>query len=106
MSGLWDRIIPGGESSDRTNAHLLKAAVYCAVRGTFSNAQILAAINSQLTVPLDANAQTDLATVVSNGSTGSAAAKIDYLERFDALNIAAENGLLTNEATYRSELNI
>ena len=106
MSGIWERIKPGGENADRLNAHFLKAAIYCAVRGVFTNAQILAALNSQLTAPLDSAAETDLAAVVTNAGTGSAIAKIDYLERWDALNIAVENGLLTNEATYRSELGI
>ena len=106
MAGIWDRVIPGGENADRVNVHLLKAAIYCAVRGVFSNAQILAKLNAQITVPLDSAAEADLAAGVINADTGTAIQKIDYLERWDALNIAAENGLLTDEATYRSELGI
>lgn len=103
MAGIFDRIKP---SEDRLNSHLLKAAIYLRVRGIFTNVQILAAINSKLTTPLDAAAQTDLTNVVTQASAGSATAKLDYLERWDAVNIAAESGLLTNEATYRSELGI
>lgn len=106
MAGIWNRIIPGGENADRLNAHLLKAAVYCRVRGVFTAQQILSALNSKLTVPLDAAAETDLVNVATQASAGAAAAKLDYLERWDALNIAAECGLLTNESTYRSELGI
>jgi hypothetical protein len=104
MPGIWDRIVPA--STDRLNSHLLKSAIYLAVRGVFSDNQILAALNNQLTTPLSQAAQTDLLTVKANASTGSATAKLDYLERWDALNIAVENGALTNEATYRSELSI
>ena len=59
-----------------------------------------------LKTPLDVQSQTDLTNVVTNALAGSATAKLDYLERWDAVNIAAESGLLTNEATYRSELGI
>jgi hypothetical protein len=103
MAGIFDRIRPG---EDRLSAHLLKAAVYFRVRNVFTAQQILTKLNSTLMTPLDAAAQTDLVNVVSNAGTGAAAAKLDYLERWDACNIAAENGLLTNEATYRSELGI
>jgi len=107
MAGIWDRIIPGGESADRLNSHLLKAALYCRVRNTFTTQQILNALNSRLIVPLSAAAETDLSNVVTQASAGlTATAKLDYLERWDALNIAAECGLLTNETTYRSELGI
>lgn len=104
MAGLWDRIVPN--VGDRLNYHLLKAALYCRVRGVFTTPQILAALNSQLETPLSSAAETDLANVVTQASTGSATVKLDYLERWDALNVAVENGLLTNEATWRSELGI
>lgn len=103
MAGIWNRIIPG---NDRLPAHLLKAAVYLRVRNVFTSQQILNALNSKIVTPLDAAAETDLTNVVTQASAGSATAKLDYLERWDAVNIAAESGLLTNEATYRSELGI
>lgn len=103
MAGIWERIKP---SEDRLSAHLLKASVYLAVRGVFTNQQILTKLNSTLTAPLDSASETDLANVVTAASAGAAAAKLDYLERWDALNIAAEQGLLTSEATYRSQLGI
>lgn len=103
MAGIWNRIIPG---EDRLNAHLLKAALYLRVRGIFTSQQILDKLNSTLQTPLSAAAQTDLNNVIAAAGTGSATAKLDYLERWDAVNIAAESGLLTNEATYRSELGI
>lgn len=103
MAGIFDRIKP---SEDRLSSHLLKAAVYFRTRNIFTAQQILTALNSRLRNPLDAQSQTDLAAVVTNASAGQAAAKLDYLERWDACNIAAEAGLLTSEATYRSELGI
>lgn len=103
MAGLWDRIVPG---DDRLGVHLLKAAMYLRVRNVFTTPQILASLNSKLQTPLSAAAQTDLNNIVTQASAGSATAKLDYLERFDALNVAVEEGLLTNEATWRSELGI
>lgn len=103
MAGIWDRIIPG---EDRLSSHLLKAAIYLRVRNVFTSQQILNALNSRLATPLDSAAETDLLNVVTQASAGAAAAKLDYLERWDAVNIAAEAGLLTSEATYRSELGI
>lgn len=103
MAGIWERIKP---SNDRMSSHLLKAAIYLRVRGIFTNQQIINALNSTVTTPLDAAAETDLTTIIANAGTGTATAKLDYLERWDAVNIAAESGLLTNEATYRSELGL
>jgi hypothetical protein len=103
MAGIFDRIKP---SEDRLSSHLLKAAIYLRVRGVFTSQQILSALNKQLTTPLGAAAQTDLTNVITNALAGTATAKLDYLERWDAVNIAAEAGMLTNEATYRSELGI
>lgn len=103
MAGIWERIKP---SNDRMSSHLLKAAIYLRVRGIFTNQQIINALNSTVTTPLDAAAETDLTTIIANAGTGTATAKLDYLERWDAVNIAAESGLLTSEATYRSELGL
>lgn len=104
MAGIWNRIIPG---EDRISAHLVKAAIYLGARGVFTDQQILNGLNSKLTAPLDASAQADMAavrTLITNASTTQA--KLDILERFDALNIAAEAGVLTSEATYRTQLGI
>lgn len=103
MAGIFDRIKP---SEDRLSSHLLKAAIYLRGRNVFTSQQILTALNSKLVTPLDAAAQADLTNVITQATTGSATVKLDYLERWDAVNIAAEAGLLTNEATYRSELGI
>lgn len=106
MSGIWDRIIPG---NDRVPAHLLKAAMHLAVYGVFTNQQLLDGINGAVSAPLDAAALSDLgnirAAITALGAAGSAARLIG-LERFDAMNIAAESGVLTSEATYRAQLGI
>lgn len=103
MAGIWNRIIPG---EDRLSSHLIAAAVYFAVDGTFTNQQLLNSLNSKLTTPLDAAAQSDLANIVTQGSSGAAVAKVDYNVRLERLCIAVEDGLLTNEATFRSKLGI
>lgn len=105
MAGIWDRIVPS--SDDRCSVHLLKAAIYCAVRNVFTDAQIAAMLDSRLNTPLSNAAKSDLSavrTAITNAATLQA--KIDILERFDALNIMVEMGALTNEATYRSELGL
>jgi len=105
MSGIWDRIIPGG--ADRCNVHLLKAAMFLAVRGVFTAQQLLERINSSLVIPLDVAAQTDLATIKSAiDAAPNMAGKLDILETFDAMNIGAETGVLTSEAVYRGQLGI
>lgn len=103
MAGLWDRLIPG---NDRVNVHLLKAAIDLRVRGTFNAAQILSVLNAQLTTPLSAAAQTDLTNIITQASAGTATAKLDYLNKLDALAIAVECGAFTNEATWRSQMGI
>ena len=107
MSGIWNRIIPGGENADRLNVHLIKAAVYLVGRGAFTAQQALDGLNSQLSSPLSGQEITDLNAILTNlNGQSSAVLKIDYLERVDALNIAVENGILTDEAVYRAQLGI
>lgn len=106
MAGIWDRIIP---SEDRVPAHLLKAAIHLSVYGVFSNAQVVNALNARLQTPLGVAAETDLSNITSAiialGAAGSTARLIG-LERFDAMNIAAETGAFTSEVTYRAQLGI
>jgi len=104
MAGLFDRITLG-DGTDRVPVHFVKAAVYLQVRGVFTQQQILNGINSKLTAPLDAAAETDLTNICTQAATGAAAAKLDYLERLDALNITAENDLI-GENVWRTQLNI
>ena len=104
MAGIWNRIIPG---NDRLSVHLIKAAMYLSVRGLFTDQQLLDGLNSRITTPLDAAAQADLAAVKALIVAASTTqAKIELLERFDALNIGAEAGVLTSEATYRAQMGI
>lgn len=103
MSGLWDRIIPG---DDRCSAHLLKAAMHLAVYGVFNDSQLLAGINSKLTTALSSAAQTDLANIKTAIAALTGVNRVVGLERLDAMNIAAEAGVLTSEATWRSNLGI
>jgi hypothetical protein len=106
MAGIWDRIIPGGENADRCSAHLLKAAMHLAVYGVFTNQQLLNGINSRLSAPLSNAAENDLGAIRTSIEAMTAVNRIVGLERFDALNINAEMGVLTNEATYRAQLGI
>jgi len=102
MAGIYDRLIPG---NDRIPIHFIKAAVYLQVRGVFSQQQILNGLNSLLDTPLDSAAETDLLNICANAATGAAAAKLDYLERLDAVNLIAENDMI-GENVYRTQLGI
>ena len=102
MAGIWNRIVRS-EDSDCLSSHLIKAAVYLSVRGVFTNQQILNALNSKLRNDLSGQEITDLETILTNANTGTATAKLDYLERIDALNIAVEMGVLTSEDVYRTQ---
>lgn len=106
MSGLYDRIAMRGEGAAPISAHLLKAAMYLAVRGVFTTQQIVTALNAKLSTPLSGADTADLAAIYAQANTGTATAKLDYLERFDALNIAVEMGVLTSEAVWRAQLGI
>jgi len=106
MSGIWNRVHRSGVNGDYLSSHLLKAAIYLSVRGVFTNSQIIDALNSGLRTPLSGQELTDLEAMLLNATQGTATAKLDYLERFDALNIAAEAGLLSNESTYRTQMGI
>lgn len=103
MAGIWDRIIPG---EDRISVHLLKAAMHLAVFGVFTNQQLLDGINSEVTTPLDQDAVDDLNAIRTAIAAMATQARLVALERMDAMNISAEVGVLTSEATYRSQLGI
>ena len=104
MSGIYDRIAPG---DDRVSAHLLKAAIYLGTDGVFTDEQIVAGLNARIVTPLDATAISDLIAIrTSITNAANAGAKLIILERFDALNIAVEMDVLTNETTYRTKLGI
>lgn len=103
MAGLWDRIVPG---PDRVPAHLLKAAMHLAVFGVFTDQQVVDALNDKIGAPLSNAALTDLGAIKTAIAAMGTQGRLVALERFDAMNIAAEGGVLTSEATYRAQLGI
>jgi hypothetical protein len=106
MAGLWNRIVDRGEFDDPLSSHLVKAAVYLAVRGVFTPVQIRDALNGTLRNPLTTAELADLNAILTNAAAGTATEKIDYLERVDALNISAEGGVLQSEAVWRAQLGL
>jgi hypothetical protein len=107
MAGLWNRLAAPSEGADRISAHLLKASMFLAARGIFSDQQLLQGINRTLANPLTAQEIADLGTIrASIVNAATLADKVEKIEIFDALNIAAESGALTNEAVYRAQLGI
>ena len=104
MSGLWDRIVPG---EDRVAVHFITAAVHLAVEGVFTNAQILAAINSDLDTDLDSAAESDLSDLVTEcNAQPNIGAKARYIHLIESLGLAVEEGHLTSESVWRSNLGI
>lgn len=106
MAGLWNSIADRSEGADPLSAHLVKAAIYLAARGLFTAVQVRDALNARLRVPLTAAEETDLSAILTAAQQGTATARLDYLERIDALNIAAEMGVLTSESVWRAQLGI
>jgi hypothetical protein len=80
--------------------------MHLAVYGVFTNQQLLDGINSRVSTPLDANALADLGAIRTAIVAQTNVNRVIAIERFDAMNIAAEMGVLTSEATYRSQLGI
>lgn len=103
MAGIWNRIIPG---SDRVAVHLLACAIDLGADATFSDAQILAVVNSQIKTPLDAAAQTDLLNIRAQAAVGNTGVQAKYLFRLHSLAYAAEIGSPLAEASFRTKLNI
>ena len=102
MAGIFDRI----GVADNVSVHLLKAAIYLGVQGTFTDPQILAALNARLETNLDAAAQTDLTNIKTQAALGAAADQAQYIHGLEAIAIAVEEGGYSNEAGFRSFLGI
>lgn len=104
MSGIYERIKP--TANDRVSSHLLEASYVFKHTGTFTDVQIVNAINTTITAQLTQSEKTDL-TNISTALTnaGSVTNKLVYLEKIKAAFICAEIGVI-NEATFRSVLGI
>jgi hypothetical protein len=108
MAGLYSRIADRSNPAfDPISSHLAKALMYLVVRGVITGAQAKTALETKLRVPLTTAESTDFANIAAQANAqAKTVLKVDYLERLDALNICIETGVLTNEATWRSELGI
>lgn len=108
MAGIWNRIVERGENAAPISSDLCQSLVYLVTRGILTAQQARDALNAFLppTKPLTTAEATDLNNMVTAASGGSATAKLDYQLRLRAVLITAEVGMLTNEATFRSELGL
>lgn len=108
MAGIWNRVADRGENDAPLGSLQLWSVVYLVGRGVFTGTQakdhinVTLPANKQLTAP----EATDLNNILTQAQSGVATAKLDYMLRLQALLILVESGLLTNEATFRSELGI
>lgn len=81
--------------------------MFLSATGVFSAQQLIDGLNSTIENPLTSEELSELSTIrTSIINAATLADKIGILDRFDSLNIAAEQGVLTNEAVYRAQLGI
>ena len=108
MAGLWDRIVTRGAGASPLPVATVRAVVYLVARGVVSGQQARDAVNSRLgNRPLTFEESADLAAVIAQiGLLPTPIEKIDYVERFDSLNICAEAGILRDESVWRAQLNL
>lgn len=104
MAGIWERI--KSDAPNRISSHLIDAAFVFVNTGTFTNQQVINAINSTTEVPLtqlEINDLSNISSVLSN--SGSATNKLIYLEKIKSAFICAEMNII-NESTFRNILGI
>ena len=106
MAGIWNRVYARGEDAAPLSSATVWAAVYLVGRGVFTGAQARDHLNAVLPSDKQLSAQeiTDFNNILTSASIGSASAKLDYMLRLQALLTLVEVHLLSNEATFRSEL--
>ena len=101
---LFQRIEPG---EDRLPVHLLTAALNLAESGVFTPQQALTQLNSYIDTDLNATAQAEITQIYQTlAALPNEGAKARYLLILESINIAVEMGLLTNETTYKTKLEI
>jgi hypothetical protein len=104
MAGIFERVKQ--TATDRVPSHLLEAAFVFKDLGTFTNQQIIDALNAKVTTPLAGAELTDLTNIATAlAGAGSATNKLTYKEKIRAAFIGAESGSIT-EAQFRSILGI
>ncbi len=103
MAGIWNRVVERGELGDPLGSATLTTAIYLVARGVFTATQVRDALNGKLRDPLTVSELADLNTILTNAATGSATVKLDYMLRIESLLVAAEEGFLANEATFRQQ---
>ena len=106
MAGIWNRVYDRGEGDAPLSGATVWAAVYLVGRGVFSGAQARDHLNASLPSDRQLTTQeiTDFLNILTASAIGSATAKIDYMLRLQALLTLVEIHMLSNEATFRSEL--
>lgn len=106
MAGIWDRIRNRGENDDPIASLTLVGTMYLVVRNIITGVQARDALNATLSAPLTVAEIADLNQLATQFGTGTTTAKMDLMWRLQSMCIAAEVGLLNNEATFRSELGL
>ena len=108
MAGLWNRVYDRGEGTAPLSSAVVWAAVYLVVRGVFTGAQARDHLNAALPSDKQLTTQeiTDFNNILTAAATGAATAKLDYMLRLQALLTLVEVHMLSNEATFRSELGL
>ena len=106
MAGIWERVAKRGERDDPIGSLTLSAAIYFASRDMFTPRQVRNKLERTTTTPLTDEDEADLAAIITQAKTGTAAARVDYLLRVQTVLIAAETGMINSETVFRTELGI
>lgn len=108
MAGIWNRVFDRGELDAPLASMVVWSAVYLVGRGVFTGAQARDHLNAILPVnkQLTAQESVDFNNILTAAGLGSATAKLDYMLRLQALLQMVETHILSNEATFRTELGL
>lgn len=108
MAGIWDRVFERGENAAPLSSAVVWSAIYLVGRGVFTGAQARDHLNASLPTDKQLTAQeaADFNNILTAAALGSATTKLDYMLRLQALLTLVEVRMLSNEATFRSELGL
>jgi hypothetical protein len=105
MPGIYERVKQG--APDNITVHTLRAMLHAKVKGVLDGNQIREKIDADLDNPLTAAEITDLSGIVAKmDSLVLPVEKLEYLLWFESVGMMVETGVITSEATMRTQLGI
>lgn len=103
MAGIYDRLT----AESAISPHAIFSGIVAYAEAIFTKSQILAGINATLATPLTAAEITDLEAIADAiDAEGTLTAKMRYLNKVHAFNMAVQSGMGVSEVVYRAQLGI